>query len=107
MADHRSLGVVAEAHVLEADARARHLEPDRAGPVLPTHISRADGLRIVDRRLSEAAAAGYEIVGPCDDGPPVGYWGIIVDPDGHNLERQLDDVGRATAVAMGEEPGRP
>ena len=40
----------------------------------------------VDRRLSDAASAGYDIVGPCDDGPPVGYWGIIVDPDGHNLE---------------------
>ncbi len=24
--------------------------------------------------------------GPIDSGPPVGYWGYIVDPDGHNLE---------------------
>ena len=40
----------------------------------------------VDRRMAEAAADGFSIVGPCDDGPPVGYWGLIVDPDGHNLE---------------------
>jgi len=40
----------------------------------------------VDHRLVEAAAAGHDIVGPCDDTPPVGYWGIISDPDGHQLE---------------------
>lgn len=40
----------------------------------------------VDRRMAEAAAEGFETFGPNDDGPPVGYWGIIVDPDGHNLE---------------------
>ncbi|MFN8050954.1 MAG: VOC family protein [Acidimicrobiales bacterium] len=40
----------------------------------------------VDHRLGDAASAGFEVLGPCDDGPPVGYWGIIVDPDGHNLE---------------------
>jgi catechol 2,3-dioxygenase-like lactoylglutathione lyase family enzyme len=59
-------------------------------------LSRAE----VDRRLSEAAAAGYEIVGPCDDGPPVGYWGIIVDPDGHNLELAFgQQAGLAVADA--------
>ena len=31
-------------------------------------------------------AAGYAVFGPIDSGPPVGYWGYIVDPDGHNLE---------------------
>jgi len=45
-------------------------------------VSRAE----VDRRLADAAAEGHEIIGPCDDGPPVGYWGMIVDPNGHNLE---------------------
>jgi len=40
----------------------------------------------VDRRLADATAAGHSTLGPLDDGPPVGYWGIIVDPDGHNLE---------------------
>ena len=40
----------------------------------------------IDRRMAAAATDGHELVGPCDDGPPTGYWGIIVDPDGHNLE---------------------
>lgn len=40
----------------------------------------------VDRRLQEAQDAGFATFGPEDDGPPVGYWGMIVDPDGHNLE---------------------
>jgi hypothetical protein len=26
------------------------------------------------------------VSGPYDSGPPVGYWAIIPDPDGHNLE---------------------
>jgi catechol 2,3-dioxygenase-like lactoylglutathione lyase family enzyme len=40
----------------------------------------------VDHRLVTASTEGFEVLGPCDDGPPVGYWGLIVDPDGHNLE---------------------
>ncbi len=44
--------------------------------------SRAD----VDARCAAAGAAGHEVLGPFDDGPPVGYWAIVADPDGHNLE---------------------
>lgn len=40
----------------------------------------------VDRRCADAAAAGHTVIGPADDGPPVGYWAFIVDPDGNNLE---------------------
>jgi catechol 2,3-dioxygenase-like lactoylglutathione lyase family enzyme len=40
----------------------------------------------VDARCARARAEGYEVLGPSDSGPPVGYWAIIVDPDGHNLE---------------------
>jgi RimJ/RimL family protein N-acetyltransferase/catechol 2,3-dioxygenase-like lactoylglutathione lyase family enzyme len=40
----------------------------------------------VDRRLDAARAEGREVLGPLDLGPPVGYFGIIPDPDGHNLE---------------------
>jgi catechol 2,3-dioxygenase-like lactoylglutathione lyase family enzyme len=40
----------------------------------------------VDARVEAARAAGHEVLGPFDDGPPVGYWTIIGDPDGHNLE---------------------
>jgi catechol 2,3-dioxygenase-like lactoylglutathione lyase family enzyme len=40
----------------------------------------------VDARLERARAAGHDVLGPMDHGPPVGYWGIIRDPDGHGLE---------------------
>lgn len=40
----------------------------------------------VDRVLQRATDAGHEVLGPFDSGPPVGYWGIMADPDGHNLE---------------------
>ena len=40
----------------------------------------------VDARLAAARSDGLEVDGPHDDGPPVGYWGIIADPDGHHLE---------------------
>lgn len=40
----------------------------------------------VDRRVAAAREAGHEVLGPTDHGPPVGYWAIIADPDGHNLE---------------------
>jgi catechol 2,3-dioxygenase-like lactoylglutathione lyase family enzyme len=42
--------------------------------------------QVVDERCAAARADGLEVLGPLDDGPPVGYWAIIVDPDGHNLE---------------------
>ena len=40
----------------------------------------------VDERCDRARAEGREVFGPQDHGPPVGYWAIIEDPDGHNLE---------------------
>jgi catechol 2,3-dioxygenase-like lactoylglutathione lyase family enzyme len=40
----------------------------------------------VDAACTEARQAGHAVLGPLDDGPPVGYWAIIEDPDGHNLE---------------------
>ena len=40
----------------------------------------------VDRLLTQARREGRGVFGPLDSGPPVGYWGYIVDPDGHNLE---------------------
>jgi len=44
--------------------------------------SRAD----VDRLCSLAQREGRRVSGPYDSGPPVGYWAIVSDPDGHNLE---------------------
>jgi catechol 2,3-dioxygenase-like lactoylglutathione lyase family enzyme len=40
----------------------------------------------VERRMAMAVAEGFTTAGPHDSGPPAGYYGIVVDPDGHNLE---------------------
>jgi catechol 2,3-dioxygenase-like lactoylglutathione lyase family enzyme len=54
----------------------------------------------VDHRCSDAKEAGYSVFGPIDSGPPVGYWGYIVDPDGHNLELSFgQEVGLTVAQA--------
>jgi catechol 2,3-dioxygenase-like lactoylglutathione lyase family enzyme len=41
---------------------------------------------VVDERCRIAADHGINVSGPFDSGPPVGYWAIISDPDGHHLE---------------------
>ena len=57
-------------------------------PLLPSAhlgvgcVSRAE----VDRLCALADAEGILIEGPHDTGPPVGYWALIRDPDGHTLE---------------------
>lgn len=40
----------------------------------------------VDRRCELAQREGHVVLGPMDSGDPVGYWALITDPDGHNLE---------------------
>lgn len=40
----------------------------------------------VDRRCDDARREGRDVFGPEDHGEPVGYWAIVADPDGHNLE---------------------
>ena len=40
----------------------------------------------VDRRVALAVGEGLVTLGPHDSGPPAGYYGIVVDHDGHNLE---------------------
>ena len=41
--------------------------------------------------------------GPFDSGPPVGYWAIIPDPDGHNLELSYgQEVGTTVSGAADE-----
>lgn len=48
----------------------------------------------VDARCADARAEGIAVDGPFDDGPPVGYWAILADPDGHHLElAHGQDVG--------------
>jgi catechol 2,3-dioxygenase-like lactoylglutathione lyase family enzyme len=56
----------------------------------------------VDTHCAAARADGFAVSGPHDAGPPVGYWAIITDPDGHNLELShgqsveftVDEAGR-------------
>lgn len=45
-----------------------------------------DSRHEVDRRVAAAGREGLVTFGPHDSGPPAGYYGIVVDPDGHNLE---------------------
>ena len=40
----------------------------------------------VDERCALARSEKRLRLGPMDSGPPVGYWGLIADPDGHMLE---------------------
>ena len=40
----------------------------------------------IDRLCEKARKDGSLIQGPTDTGPPVGYWALIRDPDGHTLE---------------------
>jgi catechol 2,3-dioxygenase-like lactoylglutathione lyase family enzyme len=53
----------------------------------------------VDVKCELARAEGRVVFGPNDDGPPVGYWAYIVDPDGHNLELSH---GQEVGLAVGD-----
>ena len=53
----------------------------------------------VDRRVADALDLGYTVSGPYDEGPPVGYWAIVADPDGHHLELAF---GQEVGVAVAE-----
>jgi catechol 2,3-dioxygenase-like lactoylglutathione lyase family enzyme len=57
----------------------------------------------VDARISVARAAGHAVLGPFDDGPPVGYWAIVTDPDGHNLELSF---GQEVALTVARQEPR-
>ena len=48
----------------------------------------------VDRRSARAKRAGRLLREPEDGGKPVGYWALLRDPDGHNVELSFgQDVG--------------
>ena len=54
----------------------------------------------VDRLAALARAEGRLVLAPTDSGPPVGYWAIIGDPAGHQLEVSY---GQEVALAV-EDP---
>ncbi|WP_280151443.1 VOC family protein [Piscinibacter sp. XHJ-5] len=54
----------------------------------------------VDRLCQLARDDGCLAREPEDSGPPVGYWALIRDPDGHTLEVAYgQELGNAVAVA--------
>ena len=57
-------------------------------PLLPmAHLGVAVASRAeVDRLCRAAERAGCLLKPPEDSGPPVGYWALLRDPDGHTLE---------------------
>src|SRR5262249_14874413 len=56
----------------------------------------------VDRLCNAARLEGALVDGPTDSGPPVGYWALIRDPDGHTLEISFgQEVGLTVAGAEG------
>jgi hypothetical protein len=65
----------------------------------------------VDELCERARQQGCLALGPNDAGRPVGYWALLHDPDGHNLElshgQQVgSEVARARSAGIGQ-PGRP
>jgi catechol 2,3-dioxygenase-like lactoylglutathione lyase family enzyme len=77
------------------------IEGDRVEPVLGpfAHLgvgckSRAEVDRLCDLARQEGALASE----PQDWGPPVGYWALLSDPDGHRLELSYgQEVGLSAA----------
>ena len=57
----------------------------------------------VDRLANRAAAEGILRKGPHDSGPPVGYWALLADPDGHTLELTFgQEVGLTVLAATND-----
>jgi catechol 2,3-dioxygenase-like lactoylglutathione lyase family enzyme len=56
----------------------------------------------VDHMCALARDEGHHLLGPTDSAPPVGYWAIITDPDGHNLELSY---GQEVALTVGDAAG--
>jgi catechol 2,3-dioxygenase-like lactoylglutathione lyase family enzyme len=52
----------------------------------------------VDQLCEQAASESRLLMGPEDAGHPVGYWALLRDPDGHNLELSF---GQEVALAVG------
>lgn len=68
-------------------------------PLLPfAHLGVAvESKHEVDRLCAVARSEGCLLRGPADDGPPVGYWAFLRDPDGHTLELAY---GQEVALAV-------
>ena len=79
------------------------MESDQISPFGPNgHLGIAcESRETVDRLCEQAQEEQREVHGPQDYGPPVGYWAIIRDPDGHSVEfSHGQDVGIAVESAL-------
>ena len=78
------------------------IETDRVStPLKPmAHLGIAvESTAEVERLADLAREAGILSREPEDSGPPVGYWALLSDPDGHTLEIAFgQDVSGATAI---------
>lgn len=61
----------------------------------------------VDRAVATARAGGVVVHGPFDSGPPVGYYAVLVDPDGHQLELAFGQEVAFTVGHEGHDPAQP
>jgi catechol 2,3-dioxygenase-like lactoylglutathione lyase family enzyme len=78
-----------------------------ANPLRPfAHLGIACATRReVDELCERARREGVLIGGPRDDGPPVGYWAFLRDPDGHTLEiSHGQEVGLTVEAARRPSP---
>ena len=57
----------------------------------------------VDRLCALAQEEDSLILGPTDGGSPIGYWALLRDPDGHNLELSY---GQQIALTVGTAQSR-
>lgn len=61
----------------------------------------------VEEACGRAAEEGILEMAPRDMGPPVGYFGLIRDPDGHSLEVSYgQEVGLTVAAESGQGPAQ-
>ena len=77
-------------------------------PLLPiAHLGVGVRSRAEVDRLSELARSnGCLLRAPEDSGPPVGYWALIRDPDGHTLEVAYgQELGSAVEHAQATDRG--
>ena len=63
-------------------------------------------LQDVDRLADRAREAGCLLREPEDGGDPVGYWTLLQDPDGHNVELSFgQEVGTQVELALRRRAG--
>ncbi len=74
------------------------VSPQLAGAYAHLGVGCADRGSL-DATVAQARADGVTVDGPFDTGPPIGYWAILHDPDGHQLELSVgQDISAALAT---------